>query len=117
MATGLMKATEDTCVWHRLAGRSPRGMLGYHWCLVHQDILIGGVKGGEDLEPRLGCEEEWGQITCPRRVASAGLLVVAMSATLATIEGMLVAILPLWVGYPGYLGQEKNSEAGLRWVP
>ncbi|CAL9010610.1 unnamed protein product [Prunus brigantina] len=33
--TELMKMTEDTCVWHRLVGRSPGGRLRYHGCLVH----------------------------------------------------------------------------------
>ncbi|CAL2265635.1 unnamed protein product [Prunus armeniaca] len=86
MATELMKMAEDTYVWHRLVGRSPGGRLGYDRCLMHQDILIGSVQGGEDLKPRLGCEGEWGMITCPRRVASAGLVVVAMFALLATAE-------------------------------
>ncbi|CAL9006577.1 unnamed protein product [Prunus brigantina] len=54
VATELMKATEDTGVRHRLAIWSPRGRLGYDRCLVHQDILVGSVQGGEDLEPRLG---------------------------------------------------------------
>ncbi|CAL8168083.1 unnamed protein product [Prunus armeniaca] len=35
MAAELMKMAEDTCVWHRLVGRSPGGRLRYHGCLVH----------------------------------------------------------------------------------
>ncbi|CAL2270993.1 unnamed protein product [Prunus armeniaca] len=58
---------------------------------------MGGVEGGEDLKPRLGYEGEWGRITYPRRAASTGLVVVAMSTTLATAEGMLVVILPFGV--------------------
>ncbi|CAL9018235.1 unnamed protein product [Prunus brigantina] len=54
VATELMKATEDTCVRHRLAAWSPGGRLGYDRRLVHQDILVGSVQGGEDLELRLG---------------------------------------------------------------
>ncbi|CAL2270947.1 unnamed protein product [Prunus armeniaca] len=88
VAVELMETAEDTCVWHRLVGRSPKGRLGYDRCLMYQDILIGGVEGGEDLKPRLGCEGEWGPITCPRRVASIDLVVVAMSVMLATAEGM-----------------------------
>ncbi|CAL9011685.1 unnamed protein product [Prunus brigantina] len=37
-----------------LAARSPRGRLGYDRCLVHQEILVGSVQGGEHLEPWLG---------------------------------------------------------------
>ncbi|CAL9004515.1 unnamed protein product [Prunus brigantina] len=54
VAAELMKATEDTGVRHMLAAWSLRRRLGYDRCLVHQDILIGSVQGGEDFEPRLG---------------------------------------------------------------
>ncbi|CAL8116904.1 unnamed protein product [Prunus armeniaca] len=67
-----MEMAEDTCVWHRLVGQSPRGRPG--------------VQGGEDLEPRLGYEGEWGPITCPGRVASTWLVVVAIFATLVVAE-------------------------------
>ncbi|CAL2239030.1 unnamed protein product [Prunus armeniaca] len=50
-----MKATKDTRVGHGLAAWSPGGRLGYYRCLVHQDIFVGGVQGGENLEPGLGC--------------------------------------------------------------
>ncbi|CAL2239188.1 unnamed protein product [Prunus armeniaca] len=68
-----MEMAEDTCVWHRLVGQSPRGRPG--------------VQGGEDLEPRLGYEGEWGPITCPGRVASTWLVVVAIFVTLVVAEG------------------------------
>ena len=54
VAAELMKATEDPGVRHRLVAWSPRGRLGYDRCLVHQEILVGSVQGGEHLEPRLG---------------------------------------------------------------
>ncbi|CAL2271719.1 unnamed protein product [Prunus armeniaca] len=114
VATELMKAIEDTCVGHRLAAWSLEGRFGYDKCLVHQDILIGGVESGEDLESRLGCEGEWGPITCPGKVASTRLVVVAMSALLVITEGMLVAIIPFFIaGYLGCLGWEQNAEVGL----
>ncbi|CAL2247502.1 unnamed protein product [Prunus armeniaca] len=56
MTTELVKTAEDAYVWHKLVGRSPGGRLGYDGCLVNQVILIGGVVGGEYLEPRLGCD-------------------------------------------------------------
>ncbi|CAL9001540.1 unnamed protein product [Prunus brigantina] len=54
-----MKATEDTRVGHGLAAWPPGGGLGYDGCLVHQDILVGSVQGGEDLKPRLGYPSFW----------------------------------------------------------
>ncbi|KAL6286170.1 hypothetical protein ACE6H2_010560 [Prunus campanulata] len=97
MATELVKTAEDTYVWHMLVGWSPGMGLRYDGCLLHEDILIGGVQGGEHFEPGLGSEREWSTISCPWRVASAGLVVVAVSATLPIAEGVLVAILPLGV--------------------
>ncbi|CAL2246900.1 unnamed protein product [Prunus armeniaca] len=35
VVTELMKMAKDTCVWHRLVGRSPWGRLKYYGCLVH----------------------------------------------------------------------------------
>ncbi|CAL8168556.1 unnamed protein product [Prunus armeniaca] len=54
VSTELMKATKDTRVGHGLAAWSPGGRLGYDRCLVHHDILVCSVQGGEHLEPRLG---------------------------------------------------------------
>ncbi|CAL2234267.1 unnamed protein product [Prunus armeniaca] len=108
VTTELMKATEDTRVGNRLATLSPGGRLGYDRCLVHQDILV----GGEDLEPRFGCEREWRPITCPGRVVSTRLVVVVMSATLAIAEGILLAIFSFWVW--GTLGTWGESRM-LRW--
>ena len=95
MAAELVKTAEDPSVWHRLVGWSPRGWLGDDGSFTHQDVLICGVEGREHLEPGPGCEGERGPIIGLGRVASARLVVVAMSATLVIAEGMLVAILPL----------------------
>ena len=95
MAAELVKTAEDPSVWHRLVGRSPGGWLGDDGGLTHQDVLISGVEGRENLEPGPGCEGKRGPVTGLSRVSSARVVVVAMSATLVIAEGMLVAILPL----------------------
>ena len=112
MAAELMKAAEDPRVWHRLVGWSPGGWLGDDGGFTHQDVLIGGVEGRKNLEPGPGCEGKRGPITSLRRVASARVVVVAMSATFVIAEGMLVAILPFWL--LGTLGTWGGGRM-LRW--